>query len=349
MQDYNANGLAGASADNSDSDDYDPSTTLHEDFSVPFDLSEEMSPAAAPSASASVDLPVSHALPPAMNDRPSSTIHTQAPVASNQFSTSNTPSQNQPRTKGGFVVDDDDDDEDDNDDEDAKDILDVYETPDEPKVDALAPASVPQDLVNSSSTAPVPMHDAVKSPVQGNPVSNGASGVSLPSNLPNSDVVAQRGSTVTPIQTSSAPHTNVVPVPNSVNATPTSAGPKTRLAHDTIGILEDRIKEDPRGDMTAWLELINELKSRNKNEEVRRTYDEFFKMFPLAVSSLQMSSICRSQLITNRLSNGLHTLSGKTKIPRSSTWSKYSTGLCWPSPTLSYGQSISTTSDVETA
>ena len=72
-----------------------------------------------------------------------------------------------------------------------------------------------------------------------------------------------------------------------MTATPTSATPKSRLAHDTIGILEDRIKEDPRGDMTAWLELIEELKGRNKEDEVRKTYERFFQVFPLAVSILQ--------------------------------------------------------------
>lgn len=281
MQDYSANsGVAGA--DNSDSDDYDPSATLHEDYSVPFDASQEMSTTAPPNAFASVDIPVSHA---------SSTMNSaQDSTSANQFPSSNNTLQSQPRTKGGFVVDEDDDDdeyEDENDDENTKDILDVYETPDEPKLDAMAP----QSLANtSSSTAPVPIHDAVQSAVQGNPVSNGASGVVLPSNLPTSDVVVQRGSTVTPLQTSSAPQANIVPISNSVNATPASAGPKTRLAHDTIGILEDRIKEDPRGDITAWLELIDEFKSRNKNEEVRRVYDEFFKIFPLAVSRFAIPS-----------------------------------------------------------
>ena len=289
MQDFGANGGMGeGGADNSDSeDDYDPSATLHEDYSVPFAVSEEISTATVPSAPASVDPSVSHAFASTMNNRPSSTINTQEPATMKQFSSSNTLTRNQPRTKGGFVVDEDEDDDDDDDDDDGdtKDMLDVYETPNEPEADAPAPVSDPQSLLNSSSTAPVPIHAAAETSVQANTVSNGAFGVVPPSaTVSHSDVVAQHGNTVTPLQIASTSQNNIVPVPESVNATPTSAGPKTRLAHDIIGILEDRIKDDPRGDMGAWLELIDELKRRNKKEEARRTYDSFFNVFPLAVS-----------------------------------------------------------------
>ena len=284
MQDYGANGGMGeGGADNSDSeDDYDPSATLHEDYSVPFDVPEEKSTATVPSVPASLDASVSHALPPTMNNRPPSAANTQEPATMKQFSSSNSLTQNQPRTKGGFVVDDDDDEDDDE--EDTKDMLDVYETPNGPEADATASASGPQSLLNSSS-APIPIHDAAQTSVQANTVSNGASGLVPPSaTVSSSDVVAQHGNTVTPLQIAPTSQANIVPIPETVNATPASAGPKTRLAHDTIGILEDRIKDDPRGDMAAWLELIDELKRRNKKEEVRHTYDNFFNVFPLAVS-----------------------------------------------------------------
>src|SRR5256885_11930736 len=48
--------------------------------------------------------------------------NTQDPATLKRFSSPNTLTQNHPRTKGGFVVDDDDEDDDD---EDTKDILDV--------------------------------------------------------------------------------------------------------------------------------------------------------------------------------------------------------------------------------
>lgn len=59
--------------------------------------------------------------------------------------------------------------------------------------------------------------------------------------------------------------------------------PKARLPHDRVGILEDRIKEDPRGDLDAWLTLITEHRKRNKLDDARAVYDRFFKVFPMAV------------------------------------------------------------------
>jgi cleavage stimulation factor subunit 3 len=59
--------------------------------------------------------------------------------------------------------------------------------------------------------------------------------------------------------------------------------PKARLPHDRVGILEDRIKEDPRGDLDAWLSLISEHRKRNKIADARAVYERFFKVFPSAV------------------------------------------------------------------
>ena len=67
---------------------------------------------------------------------------------------------------------------------------------------------------------------------------------------------------------------------------PTSAVPKARLPHDRLGILEDRIKMDERGDMDAWLGLIAEHRSRGKLDEARKVFDRFFTIFPSAVSLL---------------------------------------------------------------
>jgi len=75
-----------------------------------------------------------------------------------------------------------------------------------------------------------------------------------------------------------------------VNGSVAPALPKSRLAHDVVGILEDRIKEDPRGDMSAYLELIDELKSRNKQDEVRQAYEQYLSVFPMAVRVLPISS-----------------------------------------------------------
>ena len=61
--------------------------------------------------------------------------------------------------------------------------------------------------------------------------------------------------------------------------------PKTRLPNDIVGIYEDRIAEDPKGDVDAWTGLIAHLRSKGKYDEVRKVYSRFFDVFPTAVSS----------------------------------------------------------------
>ncbi|KAI0517028.1 hypothetical protein F5B22DRAFT_605941 [Xylaria bambusicola] len=57
---------------------------------------------------------------------------------------------------------------------------------------------------------------------------------------------------------------------------------KSRLPTDVVGMLEDRIKEDPKGDIEAWLALIEEQKRRHRIEETRHTYERFLEIFPKA-------------------------------------------------------------------
>ncbi|KAI0377244.1 hypothetical protein F5Y04DRAFT_190572 [Hypomontagnella monticulosa] len=72
------------------------------------------------------------------------------------------------------------------------------------------------------------------------------------------------------------------PVPETAsNATP-AAATRSRLPTDFVGILEDRIKEDPRGDLEAWLALIDEQKRRHNIEDTRAVYERFLKVFPQA-------------------------------------------------------------------
>lgn len=66
--------------------------------------------------------------------------------------------------------------------------------------------------------------------------------------------------------------------------TPNAVAPRVRLPHDRIGILEDRIKEDPRGAVDAWLNLIGEHRKRGKIEDARNAYERFLNVFPSAVS-----------------------------------------------------------------
>ncbi|RYC55918.1 hypothetical protein CHU98_g10292 [Xylaria longipes] len=57
---------------------------------------------------------------------------------------------------------------------------------------------------------------------------------------------------------------------------------KSRLPTDVVGMLEDRIKEDPKGDVEAWFALIEEQKRRHKTEDTRSTYERFLEIFPQA-------------------------------------------------------------------
>lgn len=64
---------------------------------------------------------------------------------------------------------------------------------------------------------------------------------------------------------------------------------------DRTTMLENRVKEDPRGDMDAWLALIEEYRRRNSMEQLRSAYNRFLEVFPQSVSSPMPSSypLCR--------------------------------------------------------
>lgn len=73
------------------------------------------------------------------------------------------------------------------------------------------------------------------------------------------------------------------PILGETTSTATTANAaRSRLPTDIVGILEDRIKEDPRGDIEAWLALIEEQKRRNNVEDARAVYERFLKVFPHA-------------------------------------------------------------------
>ena len=75
-------------------------------------------------------------------------------------------------------------------------------------------------------------------------------------------------------------------------STPLSASlPRARLPHDKVGLLEDRIKEDARGDMDAWTSLIAEHRRRGKVDDARKVYERFFVVFPSAVGYFPRSLV----------------------------------------------------------
>ena len=253
-------------------EDYDPSNLMPEtDYpSRPLQAGSERS-----SASESAPRSPSKAATPS-NQKPA-----EAPVPAKQ-----------PRTMGGFVVESEDD---------------------EDELPTVRPKAVGSALLNvarGSSDTPrrslsqtpnntlpstnVPLHSAAQD--------QGVSGV-VPTGV--TDTVPNVAAVI-PNQGASAhetPKPSQAPtLSQTANAAATSL-PKARLPHDRVGILEDRIAEDPRGDMDAWLSLISEHRKRNKFDEARAVYDRFFKVFPSAVSPLAFVLLFNNTNV-NRRRNG---------------------------------------------
>jgi cleavage stimulation factor subunit 3 len=113
----------------------------------------------------------------------------------------------------------------------------------------------------------------------GTPVTSAEAHVSVPSDQ---NLVSQAIPSNPPTST---PSSRAVPptVASRVSAEPASES-TTRDPNDTVGILEDRIQEDPRGDVEAWLALLHEHRSHDRFDHVRNVYTRFFQYFPTAVS-----------------------------------------------------------------
>ncbi|PHH78454.1 hypothetical protein CDD82_3043 [Ophiocordyceps australis] len=86
----------------------------------------------------------------------------------------------------------------------------------------------------------------------------------------------------------SVPSGGVQPVPAPSEASkngPTDAPPPVAQpvpTLDPVALLEARIKQDPRGDMDAWLNLMADHRRRNKLDDLRSVYSRFVEVFPQA-------------------------------------------------------------------
>ena len=136
----------------------------------------------------------------------------------------------------------------------------------------------------SSSNAPIQNNVQNQSPPHTalNGITNSVP--NLAAVIPDTGASSHGEYTAKPSQTLPAPSiTEAIPAAKVVPPTPTTPAPRARLPHDKIGILEDRIKEDPRGDLEAWLNLIDEHKKRAKFDDARSVYERFLGVFPSAV------------------------------------------------------------------
>lgn len=170
-------------------------------------------------------------------------------------------SSRKPKTVGGFIADDSDE-----------------------EYDAATPVQSAGSLQPSTNTpnraiSPSPLHASVTQQDLPIPPANQGDSTAAQSSLNLPVNLAVTGA-------SSVPN-SAVQVPNPTAPSQPVSLPKARLPHDRIGILEDRIKEDPRGDLDAWLSLITEHRKRNKLDDARAVYERFLKLFPQAVSALE--------------------------------------------------------------
>ena len=258
----------GQGADSSDSDDYDPSKTLQDEFAASLTGSKEnenISPIAPPSDSNHPDQTPSQAESPGSTSGLPPTASTQQPEA---------------KTVGGFVVEDEDEDIDEQ--KDAE-----YEPPAVLDVEDVNTTSVntPQQTFSgnanqSTSTPDVSSQGAEQDSANQDNVPNSSySSVDVSKN----DVPSVSGQVPYNSQQETRPE-NVPASPSSNSTSAPLSASRGRLPHDRVGILEDRVREDPRGDISAWLELINEHISRNKIDNARDVFERFFRVFPSAVS-----------------------------------------------------------------
>lgn len=172
------------------------------------------------------------------------------------------------RGKGGFVVDDSDE-EDDN----------------------TGITTIKNGLNAASSLADV------SRPVTVTPLNGTGSNdvqISRSEEIPSQDLSSTLNVPVSTVPINGAASSIPTPrVPNptskpSEQARSTVTMAKTRNPADVIGLLGDRIAEDERGDVDAWLQLIDEHRQKNNLEEARKVYERFFAVFPSAVSPPQV-------------------------------------------------------------
>lgn len=212
--------------------------------------------------------------------------------------------QPQTRTIGGFEVDDDDEDDKEgeneeeqgqykgagNEEEEEEEA--DYEPPAALGVDDTdaMPMTMSQDPSSGNAIQNISPDISSQPPVQGSAsISDVANSSYSPAHVPNIDLSAsaqaQWASQEASLQNSTVP----TPVPDS----PTAQG---RLPYDRVGILQDRVDEDPRGDIAAWLELIAEHRSRNRLDSAREIYERFFKIFPTAADQWVAYATMESEL-----------------------------------------------------
>ncbi|KAF1839788.1 hypothetical protein BDW02DRAFT_563836 [Decorospora gaudefroyi] len=242
-----------------DQEEYDPATS----YSPPSGHSASMQPESAANS------------PPAADTDGENGLKPQPTQPSADTSAAPTPSK-RPRTVGGFVDESEDEEE--------------APAVQPPEASATLRASgateSPQPFFTNTSNNTLPNPDVQLHSAQDQAPASISASVAV--NEPALSVASHpNGSTPVPDATKpGAPDVMTLSARQSAApATPAPAPasamlPKARLPQDRVGILEDRIAEDPRGDIEAWLSLIEEHRRRHKHDEARAVFERFLKVFP---------------------------------------------------------------------
>ncbi|KAJ5174422.1 mRNA 3'-end-processing protein rna14 [Penicillium canariense] len=299
-------------ADNSDEEEYDPSR-LDDQYQSPVPEPQQTEEAVAaeevtapnPSTSSDMDTSAAGDAPDPFQNPSRTESQTSTPVPRAGAS-----AQPQTRTIGGFDIEDED--------EDDKEEAD-YEPPAALGVDDsnAMPMTMSEDPSsgnpNQDTSPDVSSHLTVQSSASVPTVANSSySSAPVPNIDPSVSGPIQWASHDPSMQNSTVP----TPVPDSPSAS------RGRLPHDRVGILQDRVDEDPRGDLSAWLELIAEHRARNRLDSAREIYERFLKEFPMAADQWVAYATMESEL--NELFR-LEQIFNRTllTIPSVQLWSVY--------------------------
>jgi cleavage stimulation factor subunit 3 len=261
------------------------------------------------------------------NQETATQVHTTTTSLQPSQTTSRTPSAvpdpaeqpAKPRTVGGFIMDESDDEEEEHSTSNATPVLSqlngnagaqsglgaaaVSHAQDislgsEATPDTAAAINAPQtsDLTGSTADAASSsayLHAPMPSVASNTPLPVSSS---MPAPLTNGDALS------IPAQPDAA--SNAVPEPLNGTASsqlpPPAAIVPQRLAHDRVGQLEDRIKDDPKADTDAWMSLIAYYKEKEQLDNVRKLYERFFAVFPLAVSISTCQDLALRQNLLRR-------------------------------------------------
>jgi cleavage stimulation factor subunit 3 len=215
--------------------------------------------------------------------QPDTTMHTEAAAPEPAGRTA---------TKAGFIMEDDSDEEEhapqQNGTEGAQAGADAASTAvpqqqdvslaSEPTHDSAAPDSLNGSTAAPHSALPPAVSDATITTTPAVPVP-AASSLPAPQDEGKQEAA---GTATTSVSATPVPNVNGAAGASNSNVPPT-ASLAQRLPHDKVGRLEERIKDDPKADTAAWLELIQHYRDKDQLDNVRKVYDRMLEVFPTTV------------------------------------------------------------------